>query len=97
MVMDKFENQLEDVDVQTSYMESSMGSTTATGMPQDQVDTLMQKVAEQNGIELGHQLGEARLEGRVSNIPTADTESQKSQSDTDDALAQRLRALRPAT
>lgn len=97
MVMDKFENQLEDVDVQTSYMESTMGSTTATGMPQDQVDTLMQQVADQNGIELKHQLGEARLEGHVAELPTGETDKQKSQADTDEALAQRLRALRPAT
>ena len=97
MVMDKFENQLEDVDVQTSYMESTMGSTTATGMPQDQVDTLMQQVADQNGIELNHQLGEARLEGKVAELPTGEADKQKAQADTDEALAQRLRALRPAT
>lgn len=97
MVMDKFENQLEDVDVQTSYMESTMGSTTATGMPQDQVDTLMQQVADQNGIELNHQLGEARLEGKVAELPTGEVDKQKAQADTDEALAQRLRALRPAT
>lgn len=97
MVMDKFENQLEDVDVQTSYMESTMGSTTATGMPQDQVDTLMQQVADQNGIELNHQLGEARLEGKVAELPTGEVDKQKAQAYTDEALAQRLRALRPAT
>ena len=97
MVMDKFENQLEDVDVQTSYMESTMGSTTATGMPQDQVDTLMQQVADQNGIELNHQLGEARLEGKVAELPTGEVDKQKAQADTDEALAQRLRALRPVS
>ncbi|WFD38757.1 uncharacterized protein MJAP1_001721 [Malassezia japonica] len=98
-VMDKFENQIEDVDVQTSYMESTMGSTTASGMPQDQVDTLMQQVADQNGIEMHQQLGEAGLEGKVAELPTGQPEKQKAQAsaDPDEALAQRLRALRPAT
>jgi charged multivesicular body protein 1 len=52
MVMDKFEQQFEDLDVQTEYMENSMGQTTATMTPGDQVDELMQQVAEENGLEL---------------------------------------------
>ena len=93
--MDKFENQLEDVDVQTSYMESTMNSTTAQGQPQDQVDVLMQQVADENGIALHHQLGEAALAGRVAELPTE--APRRAVSDKDDELAQRLRALRPAT
>ena len=50
LVMDKFEGQLEDVDVQTSYMENTMNATTATGMPQVQVVSLLQQVADENGI-----------------------------------------------
>ena len=101
MVMDKFENQIEDVDVQTSYMENTMNSTTASGMPQDQVDLLMQQVADENGIEVHQQLGEAGLAGRVSELPTeASTSTVRRNAlpaDQDEALAQRLRALRPAT
>ncbi|KAJ3013356.1 Charged multivesicular body protein 1a [Thoreauomyces humboldtii] len=52
MVMDKFESQFEDLDVQTQYMESSMGQTTAMSTPQDQVEDLMQQVADENGLEL---------------------------------------------
>ncbi|WFD32266.1 hypothetical protein MSPP1_003311 [Malassezia sp. CBS 17886] len=95
VVMDKFENQIEDVDVHTSYMESTMSSTTAQGMPQDQVDTLMQQVAEQNGIEVNQQLGSASLQGKVAELPTAQRATPTTEQD--DALAQRLRALRPAT
>lgn len=43
-VMDKFEQQFADLDVQTGYMEDTMRDTTAVSMPQDQVDLLMQKV-----------------------------------------------------
>ncbi|KAJ3322513.1 Charged multivesicular body protein 1a [Blyttiomyces sp. JEL0837] len=52
MVMDKFEQQFEDLDVQTSYMESAMGQTTAMTTPGDQVDDLLQQVADENGLEL---------------------------------------------
>lgn len=99
MVMDKFENQIEDVDVQTSYMENTMNSTTASGMPQDQVDLLMQQVADENGIEVHQQLGEAGLAGRVSELPADASAARRNapSADQDEALAQRLRALRPAT
>ena len=83
--MDKFENQLEDVDVQTSYMENTMSTTTASGMPQDQVDLLLQQVA--------------GLAGTVSELPTERSSARRNapSADQDEALAQRLRALRPAT
>ena len=102
--MDRFEQQFEDMDVQSSYMESAMGSTTAAGMPQDQVDALMQQVADEHGIEMHQQLGQAGLAGRVPELAAASAGASASTStnnastaDADDALAQRLRALRPAT
>lgn len=52
MVMDKFEQQFEDLDVQTDYMENSMGQTTALTTPGDQVEELIQQVADENGLEL---------------------------------------------
>lgn len=55
----------------------------------------MQQVADENGIELHHQLGEAALAGRVAELPTE--APRRAVSDKDDELAQRLRALRPAT
>ncbi|MCO5589684.1 hypothetical protein L7F22_043652 [Adiantum nelumboides] len=94
MVMDKFETQFEDLDVQTSYMEGTIGATTASTTPQDQIDTLLQQVADENGIEVGQKLGEAGLEGNVADLSKAQTESP--QKEEDDKLAERLRALRPA-
>ena len=44
LVMDKFESQFADLDVQTSYMESTMSDTTALTTPQDQVDQLINQV-----------------------------------------------------
>ncbi|KAG8805625.1 Vacuolar-sorting protein SNF7, partial [Serendipita sp. 400] len=57
-VMDKFESQFADLDVQTSYMEDTMQSTTAVSTPQDQIDELMRQTAEEANIELQHNLGE---------------------------------------
>ncbi|KAJ2332428.1 hypothetical protein GGI00_002792 [Coemansia sp. RSA 2681] len=52
MVMDKFEVQIEDLDVQTGYMEGTIGGTTAQTMPQDEIDLLMRQVADESGLEL---------------------------------------------
>lgn len=97
MVMDKFENQFEDMDVQTSTMEGVMGSTVASSTPQDQVDLLMAKVADENGIEVGQ-----KMQG-VGNVPSAAVAAEETgkakekEEGEEDKLAQRLRALRPAT
>jgi charged multivesicular body protein 1 len=37
--MDKFEQQFEDLDVKTRYMEGAMNATTATSTPADQEST----------------------------------------------------------
>ncbi|KAH9482776.1 Vacuolar protein-sorting-associated protein 46 [Psilocybe cubensis] len=91
MVMDKFEAQFTDLDVQTSYMEDAMSSTTATSTPQDQIDQLMRQTAEEANIELQHDLA-------AKEIPSlADLSPKEKVQDEDDKLADRLRALRPAT
>jgi charged multivesicular body protein 1 len=89
MVMDKFESQFADLDVQTSYMEDAMGSTTAVSTPQDQIDQLMRQTAEEADIELQHEMAGKTLE----NVP--DLSSPIGEEDA--KLADRLRALRPAT
>lgn len=97
MVMDKFETQFEDMDVQTSYMEGTIGATTAQTMPQDQVDLLMQQVADENGIEVNHKLGEGGLpDVKLADLTPKQPEARVKDRE-DDALAERLRALRPAT
>nr|KIR86736.1 charged multivesicular body protein 1 [Cryptococcus tetragattii IND107] len=90
LVMDKFESQFADLDVQTSYMESTMSDTTAMATPQDQVDSLMQQVADEAGLEIQHGLGEAKVPAKEPTLGEATKEE-------DSNLAERLRALRPAT
>lgn len=48
-LMDKFESQFEDLDVQSSYMENAMSQTTTTTVPQGDVDNLLQQVADEAG------------------------------------------------
>lgn len=85
--MDKFESQFADLDVQTSYMESTMSDTTAMATPQDQVDSLMQQVADEAGLEIQHGLGEAKVPAKEPTLGEATKEE-------DSNLAERLRALR---
>lgn len=58
-VMDKFEHQFEDLDVQSKYMESAMGNTTTLGTPLGEVDALMHQVADEAGLELNMEIGNA--------------------------------------
>lgn len=95
LVMDKFESQFEDMDAQTGYMESAISQTTASSTPLDQVDLLMQQVADEAGLELKHGLGEVQVPN--SSVGVTAQEPVINQEIPEDALAQRLKALRPAT
>ena len=63
---DKFEAQFSDLDVQTSYMEDAMGSTTAVSTPQDQVDTLMHQMLEEANIEPQQDLANNEVQSSAS-------------------------------
>ena len=82
-VMDKFERQFEDLDVQQSYVESTMSSTTTLSTPQDQVDDLISQVADEHGLEVGAALAP------VSRHAVGPAE-------TKDELTDRLAALKAA-
>lgn len=84
-VMDKFEKQFEDLDVQSSYMENTMSSTTTVSVPQNDVDGLMHQIADEAGLELNMELPSAASTSIVT--PTAQTAEQ-------DDLSQRLARLR---
>lgn len=51
-LMDKFENQFEDLDVQSSYMDNTMSQSTTTAVPQGDVENLLQRVADEAGYIL---------------------------------------------
>jgi len=64
--MDKFEKQFEDLDVQSSYMENAMSQTTTTSVPQNDVEHLMQAVADEAGLELNMDLPRGETESIAS-------------------------------
>lgn len=84
LVMDKFENQFEDLDATASYYENATGNANAMTTPQEEVDLLMQKVADEAGLELKQDL-EASTPAKIE-VPD--------QQQVEDKLNERLRALR---
>merc|ERR1719456_821127 len=51
-VMDQFEQSFEDMDVRSEYVEGAMNSSTTAAMPEEQVDELMQMVADEHGLKM---------------------------------------------
>jgi len=85
-LMDKFENQFEDLDVQSSYMDNTMSQSTTTAVPQGDVENLLQRVADEAGLELKLEL--PTNPQSLSSLSSTTTEQ--------DELTQRLARLRQA-
>lgn len=84
LVMDKFETQFDDLEVATGYYETATSSVTATGTPQEDVDRLLNQVADEAGVELHQEL----VAATPSKQKVGPTEQEE------DGLGERLRALR---
>lgn len=85
-IMEKFEQQFEDLDVQSSYMENTMSQTTTTAVPQGDVDALLTQVADEAGLEMNLELPS----GPQASTLGASTAASQEQ----DELTQRLARLR---
>lgn len=84
-VMDKFESQFEDLDVKTQYMEGAMNATTATSTPAEQVDDLINKVADENNLALGDAFRQAGPVGE--SLPAQKEAEQPATNDLEARLA----------
>lgn len=62
-IVDKFENQFEDLDVRSKFMEGAMSTTTASTAPQEDVDSLIGEVAAEAGLEWSAELGHIPSQG----------------------------------
>jgi len=82
-IMDQFEKQFEDLDVQSEYIEGAMQQSTSATTPVDQVDSLIQQVAEEHGLEISEKLG-----------ATATPSSLATSHDQQDDLSERLAKLK---
>ena len=81
MAMDKFESQFENLDVQSKVMESAMDSGTASVFNQNQVDNLLQQIADENAMDVQHMfeeagIGQHKIKGKVV---VQETEEEKQQ------------------
>lgn len=68
-VMDQFEKSFENMDVTSEYVEGAMNSSTTAAMPEEQVDELMQMVADEHGLQMQDVFKSA--EGSATAAPTA--------------------------
>lgn len=85
LVMDKFESQFEDLEATSSYYENASANASAVNAPQEEIDLLMQQVADEAGLELQQNLD-------AKEIPQA--QAVDSREKVEDTLNERLRALR---
>ncbi|CCK69256.1 Did2p KNAG_0C01430 [Huiozyma naganishii CBS 8797] len=87
MIMDKFETQFEDLDTSVNVYENMGVSSDAMMVDNDKVDELMGKVADENGLELKQTANVDALPDVKNKVGNIDTEKE-------DRLAEKLRALR---
>mmetsp|Transcript_13889 Transcript_13889/g.30179 ORF Transcript_13889/g.30179 Transcript_13889/m.30179 type:complete len:206 (+) Transcript_13889:181-798(+) len=88
--MDKFEQQFEDLDVKSAYMDGAMNATTATATPAEQVDSLITMVADENNLELGEAFNEVGPVGKKK--PAAEKEEPAGVTDDLEARLANLRS-----
>ena len=70
--MEKFEKQFEDMDLKSSYMESTMEATTSLSTPPDEVDKLIRKVADEHKLQLDEQFDAAGEVGTRTSLPAGE-------------------------
>ncbi|KAF0981557.1 hypothetical protein FDP41_012214 [Naegleria fowleri] len=61
VIMDKFEQQVGDMDVTVQHMESSINTVTSTITPEDEVNSLMAQVIDENNMDLDQTLSLAKV------------------------------------
>ena len=67
-VMDDFERQMENAQVQSACLDTALASTTALTTPPEQVDTLLQQIAEAHGLEIAQALPNTASPGIAANL-----------------------------
>eukprot|EP00033_Pygsuia_biforma_P000494 GCRY01000583.1.p1 GENE.GCRY01000583.1~~GCRY01000583.1.p1 ORF type:complete len:200 (+),score=32.05 GCRY01000583.1:336-935(+) len=85
-VMDKFEREFDNMQVQSDVVEGAMQTTMSQSTPQNEVDSLIQQVADEHGLQVSLQLGDAAVGGSIP--------QEKASANSEDDLAARLAALK---
>jgi len=92
-VMDQFEKQFEDLDVQSEYVEGAMSKTTALSTPQEEVDDLIAMTAEEHHIDLKEKFSELPAGPKKVKEPKA-VEEPEPEPEKKDELMERLSRLK---
>jgi charged multivesicular body protein 1 len=90
-IMETFEQQFMDLDVKSNVLESTMSSATTLTTPQNEVDSLIKQVAEENGLEIIGKMAEAPGTAGLSTVGATSSGRSKAE---EDQLTNRLAALR---
>jgi charged multivesicular body protein 1 len=89
-VMDKFEEQVGNLDQQEKMMVDSMGGAVATMTPESEIDSLLMQVGEEHSMDvsiaLSSSIAGTAVPDAAAPVPVAKVQ--------EDALSQRLAALR---
>jgi len=83
-MMDRFEKQFENLDIQSGYMENAMAGTTQQFIPEDDVKNLMMKTADEAGLEMNLDIPSAGTSSLATSVASGEQ----------DELSQRLARLR---
>lgn len=86
--MDQFERQFENLDVQSEFVDQAMGNQMSLSTPENEVNSLLQQVADEHGLEV--QVG---LPGAATTTPVISQGEATSESAETD-LSKRLAELR---
>lgn len=95
-LMDTFEQQFENVDVASEYMQEAIGASSASATPDSEVTELMQRVADQNGLDMKRLMNDGvAVPGQQ--LPAVAQPAQSSQNDPElEAMSKQLAALQGA-
>lgn len=75
--MDQFEKQFENLDIQSEFVNDAMNNQAAMSTPEDEVNTLMQQVADENSLELNLDMPNTKatpVQAPAAAQPTADSD-----------------------
>ena len=90
-VLEKFEASFDQADVQSQMVENALNSSTASTMPEEAVESLLQQVSDEHGLQFASKAADASSAPVAMAAPTAALADSE-----EDALEQRLAALRTA-
>ncbi|CAH8676062.1 unnamed protein product [Schistosoma haematobium] len=90
-VMSKFESQFEGLDIRSLTMENSMKNIFTLSAPEDEINSLIKQVAEENSLEVSHAIADAPVVGGTLSV-----NSESSRDAEDDALTRRHNLIRLA-